>query len=97
MRLIKPSHRILTKIDGRKVLSNIEVAGRTCYKSEAKMSPDSANKFIKMIIDRGHESVIEHENLSVRFICYAVSPTRLCVIDWPHIARKARGTAITRR
>jgi len=49
-------------------LERIEVAGRTCYKSEDKITKDSAEKFVKAIMSRGHESVIEHVNASVRFI-----------------------------
>lgn len=47
----------------------IEKAGRTCYKSEDKMSPESAKKFYKMIYQRGHESVAEHAVASLRIIC----------------------------
>ena len=46
----------------------IEQAGRTCYKSEDKITADSAQKFIEMIMKRGHLSVIEHVSASVRFI-----------------------------
>lgn len=49
-------------------LETIEMAGRTCYKSEKKITPESAEKFVRMIIKRGHESVIEHMSASVRFI-----------------------------
>jgi thymidylate synthase (FAD) len=49
-------------------MKNIEVAGRTCYKSEDKITMDSATKFVEMIIKRGHLSVIEHEKITVRFI-----------------------------
>jgi len=69
MLLIKPSYRILTpatQID--KVLEHLEAAGRTCYKSEAKITGNSAQKFIKKIIQSGHHSVLEHESLTVRFI-----------------------------
>lgn len=69
MRLIKPMHQILTAIDRSRILISIEAAGRTCYKSEKNMTIDSASSFVKSIIRRGHESVIEHENISVRFIC----------------------------
>lgn len=69
MILVKPSHKILTKLDGDEILKNIEKAGRTCYKSEDKITEDSAEKFVTRIINSGHHSVIEHENLSVRFIC----------------------------
>jgi thymidylate synthase (FAD) len=46
----------------------IEMAGRTCYKSESNITPDSAEKFVRMLRERGHESVIEHATASVRFI-----------------------------
>jgi thymidylate synthase (FAD) len=46
----------------------IEQAGRTCYKSEDKITVESAEKFVQSIIKRGHESVIEHAWASVRFI-----------------------------
>lgn len=51
------------------MLKKIEKIGRVCYKSEGKITDDSAEKFIRSIIMRGHESVIEHESISVRFIC----------------------------
>jgi thymidylate synthase (FAD) len=47
----------------------IERAGRTCYKSEDKITPDSAGAFIRKILASGHESVIEHASASFRFIC----------------------------
>lgn len=49
-------------------LEIIEAAGRTCYKSEDKITQDSARKFVEMVLKRGHESVIEHASASVRFI-----------------------------
>lgn len=49
-------------------LKLIELSGRVCYKSEAKITEDSANKFIQQIIKRGHEAVIEHASASIKFI-----------------------------
>lgn len=49
-------------------LELIEKAGRTCYKSDAKIGPDTSEKFARMLVKRGHESVIEHAVASVRFI-----------------------------
>lgn len=73
MKVIEPSFEILTPISecGIKELQMIERIGRVCYKSEDKISPsgDSAKKFVKMIIDRGHEAMIEHSQLSVLFVC----------------------------
>ena len=69
MKLIKPSYEILTDIDGKAMLRAIEVAGRTCYKSEDKITDASAEKFVSTIVKSGHHSVIEHQSFSVRFIC----------------------------
>lgn len=41
----------------------IEKVGRTCYKSEDKITPDSAAKFVRGLINRGHEAMIEHWSL----------------------------------
>jgi len=68
MILVRPSFEILTPIDGVDILQRIEAAGRTCYKSEDKITDDSAIKFVRGIMKRGHLSVIEHESISVRFI-----------------------------
>jgi len=68
MKLIKPDYKILTEIDGEKILKNIEKAGRTAYKSEDKITETSAKKFVGMIIRRKHLSVIEHEGFSIKFI-----------------------------
>ena len=50
-------------------LQLIEMAGRTCYKSESKITPDSSSTFVRNIILRGHESVLEHESITIRIIC----------------------------
>jgi thymidylate synthase (FAD) len=47
----------------------IERAGRTCYKSEDKITAESAGKFVKMLLERGHESVIEHAHASFLVVC----------------------------
>lgn len=45
----------------------IEEVGRTCYKSENKITATSANKFIRMLYNRGHHAMLEHCVASVRF------------------------------
>ena len=47
-------------------LALIEAAGRTCYKSEAKITLGSAEKFVRMILKRGHDSVLEHASVTFR-------------------------------
>jgi thymidylate synthase (FAD) len=51
------------------ILKHIEKAGRTAYKSEDKITEDSAKKFISKIMNFKHESVIEHYSITVRVIC----------------------------
>ncbi|MDO4301498.1 MAG: FAD-dependent thymidylate synthase [Clostridia bacterium] len=69
MRIIEPTYIIEDEINAQAMMKTIERAGRTCYKSEHNISEGSAEKFIANIIKRGHESVIEHEKITVRFIC----------------------------
>ena len=68
MKIIKAGYEILTPITGSELIM-IERAGRTCYKSEDKMSRSSAEKFVKMLIDRKHEAMLEHSSLTIKFIC----------------------------
>lgn len=69
MRVINAGYQILSPIDEDTILSQLERIGRVCYKSEQKISKDSAKKFIQGIIKSGHESVIEHCSITVKFIC----------------------------
>lgn len=72
MNILKAGFEILTPIseDGIKELKHIEKIGRVCYKSEGNITEDgeSAKKFVKMLINRGHEAMIEHSSLSVKFV-----------------------------
>ena len=69
MKIINACYSIETPIDGAEILKRIEKAGRTCYKSEDRITAESAEKFVRMLIERGHESVLEHESITVRFVC----------------------------
>jgi len=69
MKIIEPYHEILSEIDGGKILRNIELCGRVCYKSEDRITEGSAEKFVSMILKSGHESVLEHEKVTVRIVC----------------------------
>lgn len=69
MKVIRPSFEIIDKIDGKTLLRKIELCGRVCYKSENVITEESSIKFVKNIIQSGHESVLEHEKISVRLIC----------------------------
>ena len=71
MNKIKASYEILTPISegGTKELQHIEKIGRVCYISEDYITEDgeSARKFVAMLIRNGHEAMIEHSFLSVKF------------------------------
>ena len=69
MRIIEPYIMLEDKIDGKELLKKIEKIGRVCYKSEGNIKEDSAKKFVSNLINRHHESVLEHESISVRVIC----------------------------
>ncbi len=62
------SFEILTPIDGETVLKHIERCGRTCYQSFDKMGDDTHIRFASHIVERHHESVLEHFSVSVKFI-----------------------------
>lgn len=99
MRLVKPSAQVLHVTPN--TLQIIEAAGRTCYKSEEKITDTSAPAFVEMILKRGHESVLEHASATVRFICdrgvsheivrhriasYSQESTRYCDYEGGHVA-----------
>ena len=69
MKIIKPSFEILTPIDRAYILKFIETVARTCYKSEDKITDESAPKMVKALIKSGHLAMIEHFKISVKFIC----------------------------
>ena len=67
MKLIKPSFEILEQkpgLDG--LLQHIERCGRTCYKSEDKITEESAPKFVDMLVKRGHTAMVEHGTIYLR-------------------------------
>lgn len=69
MKCIKASYEIFTDLSDpiTTILKPIERAGRICYKSENNITDDSCITFCKNILNRGHEAVIEHSQLSVKF------------------------------
>jgi len=66
MEIVKQSHEIINISDN--ILEIIEKAGRTCYKSEDKITKGSAEKFVATLIKHGHEAMIEFGDIAVKFI-----------------------------
>ncbi len=65
MKIVNPYIEV-EKIDGIDIMKRIEKACRTCYRSEGSITEDSYKKLLKNCITRGHESVLEHEKITVR-------------------------------
>lgn len=63
MRIGKQKVELLYPQSYEELTEKIEIAGRVCYQSEPKGDPE---KFIRMIIKRGHESVLEHGSLTFK-------------------------------
>jgi len=66
MRIIEPSFEIVYMPEYADIFRVLEMAGRTCYKSEPKGDPEA---FLKHLKERGHDSVIEHMRATIRLIC----------------------------
>lgn len=62
MRIVDPNVEIIQEPNP---LKRIELCGRVCYKSEGKITENSAKTFVKMLINRGHTSVLEHARVVV--------------------------------
>ena len=68
MRLIKPQFKIWEQepgIDG--IYKAIERAGRICYRSENKITEDSAKPFVDRMIASGHGAMLEHGTVYLQF------------------------------
>ena len=92
MRLVEPWIRV-ENFDGTKIMKRIERACRTCYRSEGNITEDSYKNLLKNCLNKGHESVLEHEKITVRiysdigtykdltrhrFASFSVESTRYC-------------------
>ncbi|MBV6343781.1 FAD-dependent thymidylate synthase, partial [Candidatus Magnetobacterium casense] len=66
MKLVLPSFEILSMPSREESLRLIELAGRTAYKSEDKITAESAPRFVRMLMGRNHQSVIEHVSATVK-------------------------------
>ena len=68
MNIIKAGYEIMSDINAKEIYKRIESAGRTCYKSEDKITDESAEKFVRGLIKRDHEAMLEHASMTVKFI-----------------------------
>ncbi len=86
MKIVDPYFDVLNMPAGADVLKHIELAARTCYKSEDKISADSAMRLLRALLKSGHHSVFEHVSASVRVVCdrgisHEIVRHRLCAFS----------------
>jgi thymidylate synthase (FAD) len=68
MKIIAPSFALYPDLTGTQALEKIERIARTCYKSEDKIAPGSAEKIVRALIRGGHLAMLEHVSLTVKFV-----------------------------
>ena len=68
MKIVDPWIQV-EEYDPVKIMKNIERACRTCYRSENLINEDSYKRLLKNCINRGHESILEHEKITIRMCC----------------------------
>lgn len=93
MKIIQAEVIPITPINGKEIMSLIEDCARTCYKSTAQKTDDSAERLVKSLIARGHTSMLEHYNITMKYVSniaaykdltrhrhasFAVESTRYC-------------------
>lgn len=69
MKIIKATAQLINPPSYKAILDTVETAGRICYKSESINTMASSENFIRNIIKRGHEAVIEHAAATIKFTC----------------------------
>jgi len=62
MKIVEPKVEIITE---QNPLKRIEIAGRTCWQSEGKITEDSALPFVQRLIARGHMTPLEHARIDI--------------------------------
>ncbi len=105
MKIIEPYFEILHMEDGEEICRLLELAARTCYKSEDKIADGTSHGLLRRLLKTGHESVIEHSSVSVRIVCdrgisHEIVRHRLCSFSqestrYANYSRKKFGKEIT--
>lgn len=95
VKIIEPKVEV-EKFNGIDIMKKLERACRTCYRSEDVIGDETYKILLKNCINRGHESVLEHEKISIRLITeigaykdftrhrlssFSIESTRFCSYD----------------
>jgi len=97
VKIIDPSFEILDELDKMSILERIEWCGRLCYKSEDKITEESALSFVKRIAAYGHNSVLEMAVVTYRIGCHPDHVLELlsCQPKYIEIGRTDNGMLVT--
>lgn len=68
MQIVKPWIEI-PEIDGIKIMKTLEKAAKQCYRTQGNIKEESYDHFLRNCISRGHESILEHEKITIRMYC----------------------------
>lgn len=68
MKIIEPKIEV-ENVNYNQIMKNLERACRTCYRSEDKVTEESYKTLLKNCVNRGHESILEHEKVTIRMVC----------------------------
>ena len=91
MKIIKPNAIELKQTD---LFKHIELCGRTCYKSEDKITDDSCYRFVNMLREHAHGAMLEHGTVYLTIFITAADKETFCYRD--DIIRKLRENPYTR-
>jgi len=70
MKAIEPYTQIfIADMNGQQMIEKIETVARTCYKSESRIAEGTAEKMVKSLVKNGHEAMLEHASVTVKFVC----------------------------
>ncbi len=70
MKIVEPSFEIQDDLDNSSIAVRLEACGRVCYKSEGKITEDSAIPFVSQITKHGHNSVLEMAVVTFAVTCH---------------------------
>lgn len=69
MKIVDPSAEIIDFVDPTEILLKLELCGRVSHQSEFSHNFEGAENFVRRLIKRGHESVLEHVSLTFLIVC----------------------------
>lgn len=69
MKIVQPRVELIEAPSREELYRKIELAARTCYKSEGAICEGSAEKIIRKLLKSGHEAMIEHGSITAKFVC----------------------------